>query len=59
MICSIMQLDVGPAAFVVQDPDVLQAHQGLEDLARVGEDEGASGFVGSHLKPEAPSFNSG
>ena len=36
------ELHVRPAALVVQDADVFQAHEGLEDLARVREDEGAS-----------------
>ena len=53
------ELDIGTATFVVQDADVFQAHQRLEDLTRVGDDEGASCFVGSHLKPEAPSSLAG
>ena len=36
------QLDVGSTASVVQDPDIFETHQGLENLARVAEDEGAS-----------------
>jgi len=36
------ELDVAASARVVQDPDVFEAHQGLDDLARVREDEGAS-----------------
>jgi len=39
------QLDVGPMALVGQDLDVFQTHQGLEDLSRVVEDEGASCFL--------------
>jgi hypothetical protein len=39
------QLDVGPETFVLEDRDVLEAHQGLEDLTRVDEDEGASCFL--------------
>ena len=38
------QFHVGTATRVVQDPDVFEAHQGLEDLDRVGSDEGASWF---------------
>ena len=49
------ELDSGPRRRVVKDPDVLQTDERLEDLTRVGEDEGASLFFGSHLKPEAPS----
>jgi len=30
------ELDVGPSALVVQDPDVFEAHQSLGDLGRVG-----------------------
>lgn len=33
------------AAGVVQDPDVLQPHQRLHDLARLGHDEGASNLL--------------
>jgi hypothetical protein len=40
------QLDVGPAALVSHDLDVFETHQGLEDLTRVNEDEGASCFLG-------------
>ena len=36
------QLDVGAPAFVVEDPDVFEAHQSAEDLTRVDDDEGAS-----------------
>ena len=36
------ELNVRTSTFVVKDADVLQAHQGLEDLTRVGKDEGAS-----------------
>ena len=53
------QLDVRPAALVVQDPDVFEANQRLDDLTRVDEDEGASCFLAHNLKLEAPSPNSG
>jgi hypothetical protein len=36
--------DEEPLTRVVQDPDVFEAHQGLEDLDRVDSDEGASWF---------------
>jgi len=36
------ELDVTTAAFVREDADVLQTNEGLEDLTRVDEDEGAS-----------------
>jgi hypothetical protein len=39
---------VSAAALVVQDPDVFEPHQGLDDVARVREDEGASCFL-SHI----------
>jgi hypothetical protein len=39
------QLDVGPAALVVQDLDILEAHQGPEDFTRVADNEGASCFL--------------
>lgn len=40
------QIDVATVALVLDDPDVFQAHQGLEDLVRVSEDEGALCFLG-------------
>jgi hypothetical protein len=36
------QFDFVSASLVIQDPDVLQAHQGFEDLDRVADDKGAS-----------------
>src|ERR1700722_19508425 len=36
------QLDVGSPAFQAHDRDVFETHQGLEDLTRVEQDEGAS-----------------
>ncbi len=50
------QRDVGTAALVGEDEDVLQASQGLDDLTRVGDDEGASGLLDHtsslrHLRP--------
>jgi hypothetical protein len=39
------QLDVGTAALVTQDVHVFEAHERLEDLIRVDEDEGASCFL--------------
>jgi hypothetical protein len=39
------ELDVSTVSFVTQDADVLQPHEGLEDLSRVGSDEGASRFL--------------
>jgi hypothetical protein len=36
------QLDVGSPALEAHDRDVFEAHQGLEDLTRVEQDEGAS-----------------
>jgi hypothetical protein len=52
------QLEDWPAAMVVQDPDVFEADQGLDDLSRVDEDEGASCFLAHNLKLGAPSPNS-
>jgi hypothetical protein len=40
------QLDVASKTFVLEDRDVLEAHQGREDLTRADEDEGASCFLG-------------
>jgi hypothetical protein len=39
------QVDVGAAALVLKDQDVLQADQSLEDLSRVADNEGASRFL--------------
>ncbi len=39
------ELDVGTSAVVREDADVFEAHQGTDDLARVGDDEGASGML--------------
>ncbi len=39
------QLHVGVTPLVVELADVLQTHQGLDDLARVGANEGASCFL--------------
>jgi hypothetical protein len=39
------QLDVRPSSFVMENRNVLQANQGLEDLGRVGDNEGASCFL--------------
>jgi hypothetical protein len=36
------ELDLRPAALVVQHPDVFETDEGHEDLTRVNEDEGAS-----------------
>ena len=37
------ELHVGAPSLVGEDPDVFEAHQGPDDLARVSDDEGASG----------------
>jgi hypothetical protein len=50
------QVDVTTAAFVREDADVLQAAWRIS-LGLRG--RRCFGFVGSHLKPEAPSPNSG
>ena len=39
------ELDVSCTASIVKDANVLQTHQGLEDLTRVGDDEGASALL--------------
>ena len=39
------ELDIGTASFVVQAADVLQSDEGLDDLTRVGDDEGRSRFL--------------
>ena len=48
--------EVGTAALVGENANVLQSHQGLDDLTRVGDDEGASGLLDHtsslrHLRP--------
>jgi hypothetical protein len=53
------ELDVALLPFVVQDANIFQAHQGLDDISRIGGDEGASCFLTHNLKPEVPSFSSG
>jgi hypothetical protein len=53
------QLDVRPSALVLEHHDIFEADEGLEDLTRVNEDEGASCFLAHNLKLEAPSPNSG
>ena len=50
------QLDIGAHPLVVHDADVPQADQGLEDLTRLANNEGASCFLGhtsslKHLRP--------
>ena len=40
------QLDVAGATLVVHHAHVFQANKRLEDFGRVGEDEGASSFLG-------------
>ena len=37
------QFHIGAVSHVRENPDVFEAHQGTDDLARVGDDEGASG----------------
>ena len=51
------QLHVRPGTLVVQHPDVLQRHEGGEDVVRVREDEGVSCFLAHtsslrHLRPQ-------
>ena len=36
------QLDIGATALVLHDLDVFEADEGLEDLTRLGQNEGAS-----------------
>ena len=43
------QLHVGTVTRIAQDPDVFEAHQGLDDFTRVDNDEGASWFL-AHTK---------
>jgi hypothetical protein len=43
------QLHVGTVTRIAQDPDVFEAHQGLDDFTRVDKDEGASWFL-AHTK---------
>ena len=49
------QLHLRAAALIRQHPHVLQTHQGLDDLARLMQDEGVTGFVGHTSKTAAPS----
>jgi hypothetical protein len=53
------QLHVGSGALVVQDPNVFETHQGLDDLARVSDDVGASALLPHNTKREAPSSRLG
>jgi hypothetical protein len=52
------QFNLGTGPFVVKDLDVFQAHQGLDDLIRLGQDEGASCFLAhtSSLKRLRPTL---
>jgi hypothetical protein len=46
------ELHVGPISAERENPDLFEAHQGPDDLARVGDDEGASGTLAHTTTPE-------